>query len=131
MAIKSNGDSSTGPKILTGSYTFDTATYTYTWDANSINYTLGGVAGTFNWIDVSFEAYGAQLNGFKSTPIITATIRGASGYALVPRVASGGAYYASNQGFRFALYNTSGSVYTLGSNIIVNWIAIENTNKAL
>lgn len=131
MAIKSNGDTSTGPKILTGTYTFDVATYSHTWSANSINFTLGGVGGTFNWVDIAFEAYGAQYNGFKSTPVITATIRSGSALALVPRVSTSGSY-SSNQGFRLALYNT-GSDVTLnagGSNILVHWTAIENTNKA-
>jgi hypothetical protein len=125
MAIKSNGDSSTGPKILTGSLTFNTPA---NWSANSINYEIGDAYGPYNWVDVAFEAVGVQSNGFKSTPIITATVRGVYGLTLIPKIATSSAY-ASNQGFKIALYNTSSSIYTLGGSIVVNWIAIENTNK--
>ena len=124
MSVKSNGDSSTGPKILTGTLTFSTPA---TWTANSINYDIGDAYGPYNWVDVSFE--GLTPNGFKGTPVITATIKGTSGLQLIPKIAATAAY-ASNQGFKIALYNTSGSNYSLGANIIVNWIAIENTNKA-
>jgi hypothetical protein len=127
MSIKSNGgDTSTGPKILTGTLTF---AYPGTWSANSINYEIGDAYGPYNWIDVSFE--GLTPNGFKATPVITATIKGTTMLQLVPRIAVSSAY-AANQGFKIALYNTSGSSISLssGASVVVNWIAIENTNKA-
>jgi hypothetical protein len=127
MSIKSNGgDTSTGPRILTGTWTF---TVPAQWDATSINYYTGDAYGPYNWVDIGFENYGTQYNGFKSTPVITATIKGTSGLGLIPRIASSGSYTAT-QGFRLALYNPSSSTYTLGSNIVVNWIAVENTNRA-